>query len=148
MSAVRASRTLLASLLACCVLFSAACAGGNALRGDALPADCFLNRSVRDYDALDDANIIIFGPGDNAYHVVLTTPALDLEGEFVIGIYDDGDGRVCPYGRDAIIVDGVLREEIRIRSIERIGEDDVEALRSRFGVIDSAGEGATVEQIQ
>jgi hypothetical protein len=148
MSAVRAFRTLLASLLACGVLFTAACAGRDALRGEGLPADCFLNRSVRDYDTLDDANLIVYGPGSTAYHVVLTTPAIDLEGEFVIGIYDDGDGRVCPYGRDAILVDGVVREEIRIRSIERIEDEDVEALMVRFGVSESDEESVNVEQIQ
>ena len=54
--------------------------------GGGLPSDCILGGSVRDYTALDNQNLILYGPGRRAYHVVLVTRAIDLESEFRIGM--------------------------------------------------------------
>jgi hypothetical protein len=122
---------------------AASCAGMNgdstASGSGPLPADCIINRSVRNYTVLDDSNLIIYGPGRVPHHVVLTTPALDLSGEFSIGTLDrDEDGRLCPYGGDSILIDGILAERIPIRSIERIDENQAEVLQMEFGVIESS----------
>jgi hypothetical protein len=124
-----------------------ACAGGPDRISSALPADCIVNRGVRDYDVLDDQNLIIYGPGSSAFHVEMTTPSNNLRSEIAVGILDN-DGRICPYGGDAILVDGPIPERIPIRSIEALDEADVEALMVRYGVIEAAGDAVTVTQIQ
>lgn len=105
------------------------------------PADCLFNRGVRDFTALDNQNLILYGPGSRAYHVVLTRPSFDLQREYEIGIYDR-DGRICPFGGDAVIVQGTFTERITIRSIEAITDADVDALKLRFGK-----EGAATEDL-
>lgn len=105
------------------------------------PSDCLFNRGVRDFTALDNQNLILYGPGNRAYHVVLTRPSFDLEHEYEIGIYDR-DGRICPFGGDAVIVQGTFTERITIRSIEAISDEAVDALKVRFGK-----EGATPEDL-
>jgi len=108
-----------------------------------------LSRVVRDFEVLDERNLIIQGPGDTAYHVVLTLPANDIETELMIGVLDnDGDGRICPFGGDSIIVEGVLTQRVPIRSVERIDETDVEALQVQFGRIESADDAVTRIPIQ
>ena len=129
------------------LLLLAGCASGSSERGAGLPSDCLLNRGVDDFDALDDANLIIYGTGRRAYHVVLATPSVGLEHEYAIGVYDD-DGRICPYGGDMIIVDGVIREFIPIRSIEELDDAALEALRVEFGEIEAADDAVNVIQVQ
>ena len=107
------------------------------------------SRSVRDFTALDNQNLIIYAPRSRPHHVVLTTPTLSLESEFAIGVRDgDGDGRICSFGRDRIIIDGVLVEEVQIRSIEQIDELDVEALRIEFGLDEPAESAVEVTTIE
>lgn len=116
--------------------------------------DCILGGSVRDFTALDNRNLILYGPGNRPYHVILVTPSIDLESEFRIGVFDrdaafGGISRICPYGGDAIIVDGPIRERIPIRSIEEIDDTRAEALKVRFGVIEAADEDAvTVTELE
>jgi Family of unknown function (DUF6491) len=144
---VGALRFLLASLLALATVLPAACARSASPGRTSEPADCIMLRTINDFDVLDANDLVIHGPGDTAYHVVLTTPSIGIEGEIAIGVLDDGDGRVCPYGRDAIIIEGALTEEIRIRSIDRIDTAELEALQVQFGVIEASGPEVTPEQI-
>ena len=140
----------------CALVCLAGCAGvgsgGATVRDDDSRAaiDCFLNRPTLDYSRLDDSNLIIEGAGSSAYHVVLSSRSVYLRDEIAIGLVDnDGDGRICPFGGDRILVAGTLTEEIPIRSITLIDEDEVEGLKIQFGVIESADEGAvTITEIQ
>jgi len=122
--------------------------------GGSLPSDCILGGNVRDFTALDNRNLILYGPGNRPYHVVLTRPAMGLEREFSIGVYDadagfGGIGRICPYGGDAIIIEGPFTESILIRSIEQIDDTAVEALMVRFGKAEPTDDDdLTVTEIQ
>lgn len=114
---------------------------------------CIPNRGIRDYTSLDDQNLILYGIGRQAYHVILATPSMNLETEFSVGVLDGGgagaDGRICPFGGDAILIDGPIAERVPIRSIERIDDDQVEALRVEFGLDEAADESdITVTEIQ
>lgn len=51
----------------------------------------------------------------------------------MIGVYDR-DGRICPFGGDAIIVDGPMPERIAIRNMERLTDDELDQLYLRFGI--------------
>ena len=117
---------------------------------DGRASDCIFSSSIRDFTALDNRNLILDAPGSRAYHVVLATPSLNLQSEFRIGVLDrDGDNRICPFGRDRILVDGPLREEISIRSIRQIDEVGVEALRVEFGLEEAASEDSvTVTEVE
>jgi len=111
--------------------------------------DCIFNFGIRDYTALDDRNVILYGPGRRAYHVVLTTPSINLRSEFTIGILDrDGDDRICPYGGDSILVDGPLRERIPIREIQALDEEGVDALLVEFGQVEAGDAAIEVTEIQ
>lgn len=137
-------RLVVAAGFACLVL--AGCAGSpstgdgtTANRISPAASDCIINSGIRDYATLDNRNLIIYGPGRRAYHVVLTTPSLDIEHEYRIGIFDR-DGRICPFGGDAIIIQGPITERIPIRSIERLDDAQETALKVRFGKEEAASE--------
>lgn len=107
-----------------------------------------INRGIRDYDVLDAQNLIIYGSGGNAYHVELVTPANDLDTEISIGIFDDNDGRICPYGRDAILIGGPIPQRIQMRSIQMVNDDELDSLLIRFGVIEDTGDPIPAIQVQ
>ena len=121
--------------------------GGASFESSAAGSDCIINRGIRDFEALDNQNLILYGPGNRPYHVVLATRAINLEGEFSISVLDR-DGRLCPYGGDAILIEGPIDERIPIRSIAAIDEFDVEALKVQFGKIEPAEDAVTVTEIE
>lgn len=127
-----------------------ACAGtdGERTGREYLSNDCIFYRGVRDYKALDERNLIVYGVGRRPYHVVLASPSTNLEHEFTIAIYDDGDGRICPYGRDAVLIDGPIPDRIQIRSIEAIDDNQVEALEVEYGLIEPAEDAVSISEIQ
>ena len=147
MPGVSAFRIVVASLFTGATLTAPACSHTGSESRASLPADCVIIRMISDYDALDGDDLIIYGAADTAYHVVLASPSIDIEDEFMIEVLDDGDGRLCPYGLDAILVEGRLFEEIRVRSIESIDPAELEALLVRFGEIEAAGPAVEPEQI-
>ncbi len=51
----------------------------------------------------------------------------------MISFYDR-DGRLCPYGGDAVIIDGAFPERVPIRGITRLSESDLEVLYADFGI--------------
>ena len=110
--------------------------------------ECIFNRGIRDFEVLDDQNLILFGPGRRAYHIVLATPSLNVDHEIAIGIYDT-DGRICSFGGDAIIVDGPIRERISIRRITSLNDAELEAIMVEFGKEEAADEDTvTVTEIE
>jgi hypothetical protein len=96
-------------------------------------ADCFFASTLRDWRPLDDANLVLFGSGRTPYHVELFRPAIGLSFNVMIGVYDR-DGRICPYGGDAIIVDGAMPDRVPIRSIKRLTDEQLDELYVQFGV--------------
>lgn len=95
-------------------------------------SDCISIRTVRDYRALDDRNLLIYGPGDRAYYVTLFRPSFELRSSFQMG-FESRDDYLCPYGGDAVVVGGLRPEEIGIRSISRVSEEQEQQLLVRYG---------------
>lgn len=96
-------------------------------------SDCFFAAGLRDWRPLDNSNLILFGAGRVPYHVTLVRPAFGLNFDIMIGVYDR-DGRICPFGGDAIIIDGFMPERIAIRSIRRLTDDQLAAVYADFGI--------------
>lgn len=122
----RCGAALLASLVAACATTPSE---PSAARND----DCMFAVGLRDWRPLDNQNLILFESGRRAYHVELFRPASGLRSDIMIGVYDR-DGRICPYGGDAIIVDSGIPDRIPIRSMRRLSEDELDELYVQFGV--------------
>ena len=148
----RSAFTAIAAAMAAAGCASSGVDGDQTVRDstDPRPMTCMFSSTIRDFTTLDDRNLILDAPGNRAYHVVLATPSINIETEFRIAVVDrDRDGRICSYGRDRILIDGPLTEQVSIRSIEQIDEIGVEALKVRFGLIEPATEEAvTVTEIE
>lgn len=115
----------------------AACAGtpaGDDGVGRGRATDCIFGRTITDWTPLDNENLILFAGRRRPYHVQLTRAAFGLARDFVIGVYDR-DGRVCPFGGDAIIVrGGGIDERITISSIRRLTEEQLQQVYVDFGI--------------
>jgi hypothetical protein len=122
------------------ILALGACAstGGSEAEFGSEPAfgsdnDCFLARLVSDWRPLDNRNLIVFAGRRNPYHVQLSRPTTRLRFQDAIA-FTDRDGRICPYGGDAIVINGVMPDRITIASIRRLSEGDLENVYMQFGV--------------
>jgi len=112
-----------------------ACAGTAAPTADARVTynDCFFARGLRDWRPLDNQHLLLFSAGRVPYLVELFRPASSLAYDVTIGIYDR-DGRVCPYGGDAIIVGGPMPERVPIRSMQRLTDDQLDETYVQYGI--------------
>jgi hypothetical protein len=95
--------------------------------------DCISQSSIRDYQVLDDSNLVITEGVSRKYHVVLSRRAFGLRSTWQIG-FRSMSGRVCAGTGDLIYNDGISgAESIRVRSIRRLGTEDLDDLLVRFG---------------
>ena len=95
-------------------------------------SDCISIRTIRDYTALDDKNLLIWASAKRPYFVRLFSPAWGLKSSFQIGTVSRDD-RLCPYGGDALVFDSAGRDTSRITSIRRITPEEADWLLVRFG---------------
>ena len=95
-------------------------------------SDCISIRTIRDYTALDDKNLLIWASPKRPYFVRLFTPAWGLRSSFQLGTVSRDD-RLCPYGGDALVFDSAGRETSRIASIRRVTPEEADWLLVRFG---------------
>jgi hypothetical protein len=100
-------------------------------------SDCISIRTIRDYTALDDKNLLIWASPRRPYFVRLFSSAWGLRSSFQIGTVSRDD-RLCPYGGDALIFDTVGRDTARIASIRRVTPEEADWLLVRFGKKDPA----------
>ena len=104
-------------------------------------SDCISIRTIRDYTALDDKNLLIWASAKRPYFVRLFTPAWGLKTSFQLGTVSRDD-RLCPYGGDALVFGSAGRDTARIASIRRITPQEADWLLVRFGQKDPAEEQA------
>lgn len=95
-------------------------------------SDCISQMSIRDYNVLDEANLIVTGPGKRSYHVQLARRAFGLRSTWQIG-FRSPTGMICPGSSELIVHDGLGVENFRVRSIRLLTPDDRDDLLVRFG---------------
>ena len=119
------------------VLFGCASSGDNyESAGDPVASrsnDCFLQSSIRDYQVLNDSNLIVTGSARRHYHVELTRRAFGLRSSWSIG-FRSPTGMICSGGSELLVSDGFSgHESIRLRSVRQITPDELDELLVRFG---------------
>jgi hypothetical protein len=119
-------------LVATLALTACAAPGGNQATFGS-DSDCFLARVVSDWRPLDNRNLIVFTGRRNPYHVELSMPSTRLRFQDTIA-FTDRDGRICPYGGDAIVINGMMPNRITIASIRQLSEGELEEVYAQFGV--------------
>jgi hypothetical protein len=98
-------------------------------------SDCISIRTIRDYQPLDNRNLLVKAGGKRTYFVTLAVSSFEMRSSFRLGV-DSRDSWLCPYGGDRIIFGGVSEMGISLRSISRVTEDQEEELLIRFGKIE------------
>jgi len=95
--------------------------------------DCISQSSIRDYQVLDDANLIVTAGVSKKYHVKLSRRAFGLRSTWKIA-FKSPSGRICGGFSDILFEDGFQPyEQIRISSIRELSADDTEDLLIQFG---------------
>ena len=94
--------------------------------------DCISQSTIRDYQVLDDSNLIVTGAVRRKYHVALTRRVFGLRSQWSIG-FRSPTGLICSNSGDVIVDDGFGPERIRIRSIRELNPDELDELLVRFG---------------
>jgi hypothetical protein len=95
--------------------------------------DCIWQSSIRDYQVLDDKNLLVSAGGKRRYHVELTRRAYGLRSNWKIG-FRSPTGQLCSGSGKVIVEDGFDRlESIQISSIRLVNPDEIDDLLIRFG---------------
>lgn len=95
-------------------------------------SDCISEGTIRNYEVLDDANLIVTAGAKRHYHVKLVRRAMNLKGSWSIG-FTSPTSRICPSFSELLVDDSFGPERIRIQSIQRLTDEQVEDLRYLFG---------------
>jgi hypothetical protein len=118
--------------------------------------DCILQSSIRDYRTLDDRNLIVSAGARGKYLVELSRKAFGLQSGWSIAFASPA-GRICSGSGEILVDDGFGRKEaIRLSSIRKISQDELDALLVQYGKKDPETEravepreveGAAVEEL-
>ncbi len=118
-------------------------------------SDCISEGTVRNYEVLDDANLIVTAGARRQYHVKLVRRAMNLRHSWSIG-FSSPTSRICPSFSELLVDDSFGPERIRIQSIQRLTDEQVKDLRYLYGKGDARPEeppppepvdGAEVEEL-
>ncbi len=115
---------------------------------DALPqgSDCIFEGTIRDYQVLDDKNLVVTASARRKYHIELVRRAFGLRSSWHLGFRSPGN-RICPTFSDVVVDDNAGRlEAIRIQSIRELSPEEHEELLVRFGKIEPDIQQTPVEQ--
>jgi len=98
-------------------------------------SDCISSGTIRDYQVLDDANLVVTAGGKQKYHVTLRGRAIGLGSSGRVG-FRSTTGRICAGFGEIVVEDVMGPERIRIASIRLVTPDELNALLVRFGKIE------------
>jgi hypothetical protein len=127
----------LSTLLYMSSLIVAGCAGTPpTTAGDRAAAvektDCVRTSLVSDWDALDERNLLVYESGRRPYHVELSQSCFGLDFATMIAFYDrSGDGRICGYGFDRLVVDRTIPENCSVAAVDELTDEQAEELKQR-----------------
>lgn len=95
--------------------------------------DCISQSSIRDYQVLDESNLIVTEGVKRKYHVVLAHRAFGLRSTWQIGFRTIGS-RICANSADLVYNDGLAGpERVTVRSVRQLSPEDLDDLLVRFG---------------
>jgi hypothetical protein len=94
--------------------------------------DCISQMSIRDYQVLDESNLIVTGAARRKYHIVLSRRVFGLRSTWRIA-FQSTSGRVCSAFSDLIVDDGMEVDKIQIRSVRQLTPEEYDDLLVRFG---------------
>ena len=101
--------------------------------------DCFWAASIHDWQALDDQSLIVWSPSRQcAYQVDLARRCSGLRFTDDIS-FEDRDGRICPFGGDALVIPGLAGDRCSIASITRLDEAALNRILPTGGVTQEDG---------
>jgi hypothetical protein len=101
--------------------------------GQSRGRDCISQSTIRDYQVLDESNLIVTASGKRKYHVLLSRRAYGLRSTWQIGFRSPMNS-ICPGTGELIVGDGFGRvDEVHIASIRELSPDDADELLVRFG---------------
>ena len=94
------------------------------------PEDCIFSLVISDWTQLDRERLILYGPDSRqAFLVKLSFASPDLPFSTGIGVQDgDGNGRICGWGFDAILIPAGVPERIPIASVQKLTKGEADAL--------------------
>lgn len=83
--------------------------------------DCVFSRTISSWTVLDDKSLILYAPTKKRpYYVKLNMRSFELKFAHAIGIYSKFDNRFCPYGGNALFIDG---DRYTIAAIKKLNPD-------------------------
>ena len=94
--------------------------------------DCISQGSIRDYEVLDDGNLIVSTGVKRKYHVALMRRAFGLRSAWQIG-FRTRAAQVCPGLSDLVFDDGTGVQSIQVRSVRALSPEEYNDLLVRFG---------------
>jgi len=101
-------------------------------RSETRGSDCISQMTIRDYQVLDDSNLIVTGAARRKYHVILSRRAFGLASTWRIA-FRSTSGRICSAFSEVVVDDGVGAEAINIRSVRQLTPEEYDDLLVRFG---------------
>jgi hypothetical protein len=134
----------LIGIISCNVLLACATVGERDKLGKDVNysgSDCISIRTIRDYTPLDKSTLLIDGGGRRTYLVKLVQSSVELRSSYGIG-FSSRDEWLCPYGGDEIVIESLSKDRLRIRSISRLNDEQVEDVLIRYGKKDPETEQA------
>lgn len=95
--------------------------------------DCISQSTIRDYQVLDDGNLIVTAGAKRKYHVQLSRKAFGLRSNWKLG-FRSPTGRICSGTGDVVVDDSFgSKETIRISSVKEVEVDELNSLLIQFG---------------
>ena len=114
-------------------------------RSETRSNDCISQMSIRDYQVLDDSNLVVTERAKRKYHVILNRRAFGLQSTWHIA-FRSQSGRICSGFSDLIVEDGMRKELIGIRSVKRLTPEEHDDLLVRFGKKEPAAKQTTAPE--
>ena len=96
-------------------------------------SNCISEASIRDYQVLNESNLIVAAAGSRKYHMTLSRPAYGLRSTWRLG-FSGSSGRICGGFGEIYYDQGFGVEKIRIQTIVPLGPDEEDMLLVNFGL--------------